>query len=194
MSDQSEKMREFIERRVGEGFDSEAEIVTEAIDYFSDGKGDVGLRFEIERLASEIFSVQGALERGWSEPTDCDRLDDAFAALERSGVIARQNFTCCQTCGHYEIWDEVEKTDANADGYVFFHMQDTESAYEGHGLYLAYGSTRENEEQSVSVALRIVCALREAGLVPEWDGDVGRRIYLPMNWKRRRFQQAILQS
>ena len=35
------------------------------------------------------------------------RVDEALAALEAEGVISRQNFSCCGSCGSSEIWDEI---------------------------------------------------------------------------------------
>lgn len=51
--------------------------------------------------------------------------------------MARQNFTCCQTCGLAEIDDEIEVVRAEGRpvrGYAFFHQQDTAGAVEGGSL------------------------------------------------------------
>ena len=128
-------------------------------------------------------------EREWTEATDCDRLDDAFAALEASGVIARQNFTCCGTCGSTEIWDEIGSAEAAglpAHGYAFFHMQDTESAAEGYGLYLNYGACTEGEAAALAIGHEIVEQLEAHGLRTEWNGDWGTRIHVALDWKKRR--------
>ena len=105
------------------------------------------------------------------------------------GVVARQNFTCCQTCGHAEIGDEIAQalTKAEAVGYTFYHMQDTERAAEGGGLFLAYGSLERTEAAQQKVGWTIVEALRREGLAAEWNGDVGKRIEVKnLLWRRRR--------
>src|SRR5688572_15370981 len=58
---------------------------------------------ELDRLWRE----QRGLEAAWTGSTDCDRLNKAFADLEERGVICRQDFTCCGTCGVAEIGAEL---------------------------------------------------------------------------------------
>jgi hypothetical protein len=119
--------------------------------------------------------------------TDCDRLDAAFSSLERQGIVARQNWTCCQTCGHAEIADAMEEARQSGEvrGYTFFHQQDTDSAVEGYGLWLAYGSTEDDDAATVAIGHSVCNALRDAGLSPTWEGVGSKRIALPMNWQRR---------
>jgi hypothetical protein len=187
-------IREHLRLRAIEGFDGDAEIVASAIELLADGRGesaDVGER--VLRLAPEVFAAQALAEQAWPVPTDCDRLDRAFAALERSGVVARQHFACCQTCGHAEIGDEVDSSAGPVHGYAFFHKQDTEHAAEGHGLCVAYGpvvprgtSKAEFDLAAMDVGREIVAALEREGLSPFWSGEIGRRIELPLTWRRRR--------
>ena len=101
----------------------------------------------------------------------------------------RQNFTCCQTCGHAGIGDEIAQAreTMEAVGYTFYHMQDTERAAEGGGLFLAYGSLERTEAAQQKVGWTIVEALRREGLAAEWKGDVGKRIEVKnLLWRRRR--------
>jgi hypothetical protein len=130
-------------------------------------------------------------------------LDDAFAALEANGVISRQNFTCCGTCGSAEIWDEmkaVEEAGGPVRGYAFYHMQDTESAADGHGIFPNYGACEEGEEAALAIGRDIVTQLEAQGLNCDWNGtqleaqglncdwngDWGKRIAVGLDWKRRR--------
>lgn len=144
----------------------------------------------VERLADEELEVHAREQAMWDGLTDCDRLDRAFENLEESGVVARQNFSCCTNCGSTEIWDEAEG--GNFDGYVFYHQQDTDGAIEGRELYLSYGSLQreENEEKwaatTLAIANRIVDALQTAGLQPSWNGTIQQKIFLPIDWKKRR--------
>lgn len=141
----------------------------------------------VDALIAEQLAAKHAAERDWPAVTDCDRLDAAFAALEAGGVVARQNFTCCQTCGHAGIQDEMADAARTHDvhGYVFFHEQDTESAVAGSDLYLAYGAKDGAGHDLLQVGHEVCNALRDAGLSPLWDGDADSRIRVPLRWQRR---------
>jgi hypothetical protein len=189
MTEHDEEIRSFVADRVAEGFASEAEIVESATEHFEYETGQTGLGPEVARITAEEMGKHLRAQRLWARPTDCDRLDWAFAELDRAGIVARQNFTCCSTCGHHEIWDEIEqtKTRRRVEGYVFYHMQDTESAFAGGGLFLAYGAVKEGEEALIAVGEKIVLALERAGLRTEWNGNGDRRIQVVgLDWKRFR--------
>lgn len=67
-------------------------------------------------------------------------LDLAFADLEKQGVIAKQNFSCCVTCAPGEIESyRSEMKNQNQKGYVYFHKQDAESLFENGSTYLGFG-------------------------------------------------------
>ena len=182
------EMRAHIDREVAAGFADQDDILQSTIDIFSDEAHAA----EIERQAPEM--IRQALMRhrvqqiSWPVLTDCDRLDAAFAALEDDGVIARQNFSCCGNCASAEIWAEIDEArDAGrpARGYAYYHMQDTESAVDGHGLYLGYGACAEGDDATLGVAQEIVARLQAHGLRTDWDGSITKRIAVPLDWKRR---------
>jgi hypothetical protein len=130
---------------------------------------------DVRALAFSEVETLRAAQATWIETTDNDRLERAFKALEDAGIVARENFTCCQTCGHAEIGDEIDAwRDAGRSvrGYVFFHQQDTERATEGQGLMLAYGVASEGVE-AIEIGSEIVRALDGAGLAVRWDGAEG---------------------
>ena len=189
--EEAEKMesevRETVRERVDGGFDSRAEMSEELVDYFADEYEETEIQPVLERILAEEFARHQSEQALWDGPTDCDRLDRAFAALEREQIVARQNFTCCGTCGVAEIVDEAPEMEAI--GYVFYHMQDTESAANGSGLYFNYGA--ENEEASIAIGWRLMNALQNAGLKPEWTGEITQRVFVPMNWKKRRADHTI---
>lgn len=118
----------------------------------------------------------------WPEVTDCDRLSAAFEALNTAGVTARENFTCCMSCGTHEIGGERRPEDT---GYVFFHHQDTELAARQNWLMLAYGDHRGGEDRTVAVGRQVVAALAEQGLTTEWNGRPDQRIGLSLTWRKR---------
>jgi hypothetical protein len=181
MADKFEELVNEMKRRIAEdvaaGFYDAGEIAESAVEMISydDETADKeSLRAEAGRLTAEAIGKQLKDQENWPELTDCDRLDAAFAELEENGVVGRQNFSCCGTCGQAEIWDEieaVEKTGKSVRGYTFYHTQDTEAAVEGYGLCFNYGAVEEGEHAALMIA---------------WDGSWDKRIQLKLDWKRRR--------
>lgn len=179
-----EEIREHIDRRIAEGFDTAEDIAQSAAEYFElEGKDRL-----LSSLVREAMDRQLQSQQKWPSVTDCDRLDGCFAELEKDGIVARQNFTCCQTCGHAEIGDQILEAQKKGavSGYTFYHQQDTERAAEGGGVYLAYGSLSGEEQGTLDVAQRIADALRRSGLTVTWDGTTSQRIRVDLDWKRRR--------
>lgn len=188
-SDPLDDLRDQIRRDVASGFMDEDAILQSASDMFEDELDPAVTQREAPRLLREALAEHTAFERSWPPQTDCDRLDAAFAALEARGVISRQNFSCCGTCGSSEIWEEIEearKDGRPARGYAFFHMQDTEAAVDGYGLYLNYGACEDGEAAAVSVGRDIVAVLTAHGLQTDWNGSYAKRIGVSLDWKRRR--------
>jgi hypothetical protein len=187
--EQSEELLGYIQRDVYAGFLSPEEIVDSAVDVLSEGEGSEKLQHEAKRITAECIQQHLTEQANWPSLTDCDRLDNAFSELESLGIISRQNFTCCGTCGTAEIRDEIGSaidSGRPAHGYTFYHMQDTESAVEGHGLYLNYGSTIDSESAAVAVGHQIVEVLKRHNLDTDWDGSLKNRISVSLDWKRRR--------
>ena len=138
---------------------------------------------------SRALAAHAKAEASWPQFTHCDRLDAAFAALERKGIVARQNFSCCGTCGSTEIWDEMDGArDAGMPvrGYAFYHMQDTERAVDGDGLYLNYGAVEDGEAAALAIGRAIVEGIEAHGLRTDWNGKWSQRIGVSLDWKRRR--------
>ncbi|CAL1692936.1 hypothetical protein MMB232_03119 [Brevundimonas subvibrioides] len=183
------QLRQRIETDVAAGFAPDDEIVEGAVDYLAGEMDADVMRAAAPVLLAEALAAHRRAQAEWPEITDCDRLDAAFAALEADGVIARQNFSCCGSCGSHEIWDEIDQArDAGrpAHGYAFYHMQDTDAAVEGHGLYLGYGAEDGHPGGAVAVGHAIVSRLGEQGLATDCDGRVEKRIGVTLDWKRRR--------
>jgi hypothetical protein len=138
-------------------------------------------RVVVERLWLEQVDEQET----WTGPTDPDRLERAFAALEDAGIVARENFTCCRGCGMSEIGAEADD-EATVRGFVFFHRQGTRAAAEGHGLSLYYGGFDDSEKTTTAVGHEVVAALTSSGLSTQWDGDPGKAIDVtPLDWRKR---------
>lgn len=92
-------------------------------------------------------------------------LTKAFRELRKNGYWAKQNHTCCQTCG----WAEVP--DGKEDKVVFYHNQDNENKVRNQPFHLAW-SGDGNEIQTI---------LRENGVETRWDGTENQRIEV-INW------------
>lgn len=186
-----------IDLDVAGGFLGNRDIIESAVQVFADEGDEPWLRAEAERLTAEAIAMHAAEQQTWPARTDCDRLDAAFSALEAKGIVSRQNFSCCGTCGSAEIWGEIEETQKAGlpvHGYTFYHMQDTESAVEGYGICLNYGACEEGETAAVAIGHEVAAQLAAHGLSVDWDGRIERRISVPLDWKRRRTETAARRS
>jgi hypothetical protein len=178
------EVRDLIAREGTAGFSSDDEIKEQVSGMLSEeGDPDGGLLDRIDDLIEKAVSTRRGEQAGWTKLTDCDRLDAAFAELEASGIVCRQNWTCCQTCGLAEIGEEIK---SGSRGYVFFHQQDTDRVVEDGCLYLAYGACSDVREEQLEVAEEIARIIRENGLTVEWDGSLEKRIMVRLEWKKRR--------
>ncbi len=171
------------------GFDPAEEIVTLAVEIVAEGADTGTVRAVAVHLTDSLLAAHAREQTSWPSPTDPEKLDAGFAALEKQGIVCRQNFSCCGSCGAGEIVEEMEQVQeagATVRGYAFYHEQDTENATEGNGLYLNYGTADESEAAAIGVAKEIVAALRKEGLVVTWDGTWDTRIHVAMDWRKRR--------
>lgn len=171
-----------------EGFLSEGEIVHWVVEALDDEYPDTNTE-DIVNKALDASITEFQLEQAtWPSETDCDRLDAVFAELDDRGLVARQNFSCCQNCGHGEMLAEMEEQASThpVRGYVFYHMQDTERAADGDGLYLAYGDESEEPDRHAQIGREISEALINAGFTPRWNGTAAQRIFVPIEWRKRR--------
>jgi hypothetical protein len=182
-------LRSYIASRMREGFESVHDIIENATDYALERHGRDDMLPGIKRLTAELLAELQAEQDGWLGPTDCDSLDEAFAVLNRQGVVARQDFSCCNNCGFTEIWDEVEKEEKHqaVKGYVFYHMQCTARAIESGQLLMAYGSVEDDPETLKWVANKVLAELRRVGLRASWQGTEGDPIVVDgIVWRGRR--------
>jgi hypothetical protein len=183
------ELKKAIAAHVAEGFSSRTDIVgrfTEDPDEEAYGEHDEAA---VGRYVEEAIRAHHAKQATWTEPTDCDKLDVAFRSLNRKGVIARQNFSCCSNCGEAEIGGEMNEAKENGRkviGYAFYHMQDKESAVEGHGIYIKYGAAVVDETRTRLIGEKIMAALTDAGLKAKWNGKPDTCVVVPMKWRKRR--------
>src|SRR4051794_36217564 len=81
MAETLDDLRGFIAYRVREGFEPAHEVVETAREWAYDRYERDALLPEIKRLTAEALAAHRAEKGGGGPTTDCDRLDDAFAAL-----------------------------------------------------------------------------------------------------------------
>jgi len=151
-------VKDRISMDVRSGFCTDAEVLENAVQTakveLGDKTAEPAVEEAVRRLVDAAVAEQVAREESWGmDRTDCDRLDEAFAVLEAEGILAHQNYTCCQTCGTAEIHDQMAVAAAagrQIKGYVFYHQQDTQFAADGSGICLTYGgyipATQEDED------------------------------------------------
>jgi len=182
-----ETLRE-IDGLVRGGFDDRARII-ELLreEMYAPGELDEA---EVVAAVDAAFASLARDKASWPAVTDCDRLDQAFAALNALGIIALQNAGYTQSDGYDDVrqsYDERADRDT-VIGYCFYHGQDLERAVQGEGLYLAFGpmDAKKEETEGPRIGAVIVEELTRAGFAVKWSGTFGQRICIPaIDWKRR---------
>lgn len=134
---------------------------------------------EFDRKADE--------ESTWPTITDCDRLDQAFIELDKSGICTVQNAGYTMSDGFSDVAEALaDRGREKYRGFCFYHGQDLERAIEGHGLVLAFGDLNEVKEKMIQIGNDVKAQLEKAGFGVEWDGTADTRINIPkIDWKRR---------
>lgn len=181
--DEHEELHEYLGTVLAGGYATRAQLAELAEDYLVSGDYRPVSPAQARQLVDRMWRERVAQQAAWEGETDPERLSRAFTALEVAGITARENFTCCRTCGTAEIRDAGA---ADARGFVYFHSQGTESAAAGHGLMLLYGGFDGTPGTTAAVGSEVVAALTEAGLSTVWDGDPARAILVtPLDWRKR---------
>ncbi|WP_426403434.1 DUF6891 domain-containing protein [Streptomyces sp. R-07] len=141
-------------------------------------------REQVEALVDRLWLERVEEMAGWEGVTDPERVTAAFAELDAAGIVARENFTCCRSCGTAEIG--AEDGADGARGFVFFPTQCTEGAAAGGPLHLLYGGFDDSAGATAAVGEEVAAALRGQGLSVRWDGDPGQAILVTgLDWRRR---------
>jgi predicted DNA-binding WGR domain protein len=144
----------------------------------------------VEAAVAKALAALREEQKSWPHPTDCDRLTQAFQALNAKGVIALENAGMTQSDGYDDTLETYEGTQDKSRiiGYCFYHGQDLERAVQGEGLYLAFGPIDPQKESTEGprVGKIIVEELQRLGLQTKWNGTFKERILIEkLDWKRR---------
>ncbi|MFE3460457.1 DUF6891 domain-containing protein [Nocardiopsis aegyptia] len=151
------------------------------------------VRAALDGLATHVDEAMDAhlqRQRRWRSRTDSERLTRAFRALDESGIIAREDHTCCDTCAADSLRQEAlvhqeAPGGPSIRGYAFYHEQDTRSAVRDGTLMVGFGAT--HEIRRAAVGEEIAETLRAHGLTVTWNGDPGTKLGVAVDWRRRRW-------
>ncbi|MFD3500522.1 DUF6891 domain-containing protein [Streptomyces sp. NPDC058678] len=176
----------YVREMLDDGYLGIEKLIQETVHLVQDRAAEPPLSpAQARRIVERLWLERVEEQKTWAGPTDPDRLEQAFAALEDKGIVARENFTCCRSCGMAEIGGEADGTEG-ARGFVFFHHQCTRGAAQGHGLTLHYGGFDDSAKTTKAVGHDVVAALGAAGLSAQWDGDPDKAIDVtPLTWRKR---------
>ena len=173
--------------RVRGGYESRSEIISSVQDVI---RPNYLTHRDIVKIVDKQIKILLKEQASWPAVTDYDRLHLTMLELDQKGIVAREDFSCCGTCGAAEIWDEIDEARSNGlnvRGYVFFHQQGTESAVDGGSINFSYGSAVEDasEADKVAIGQELADAIRSAGLNVDWDGQLSMCVMVDVDWKRR---------
>jgi hypothetical protein len=110
------------------------------------------------------------------------QIAEAFAELDRRGIIALQNAGYTMSDGWSDVAEKRHRAEQNGRtmrGGVFYHGQDAARARAGGPLYLAFGSFADDpdhEPRSRAIARETCEVLLAHGLKATWNGSVDSRI------------------
>jgi hypothetical protein len=181
--DDYEQLVERVQLSIAGGYATRAEVIELAEDYLVSGEDRPVSREQAVALVDQLWLERLREQETWRGETDPERLTRAFSALEDAGIVAREDFACCSTCGRSEIKAEASE---GAVGFVFFHGQCTDRAAAGGALMLYYGGFDDSQDTTACVARHVVAELEQVGLSVEWSGDTARAIEVtPLDWRRR---------
>jgi hypothetical protein len=188
MDERREEAGEYIRYYVWSGYynpDGVFDVIDEEV-FECDGEDEDWLRNAIRRE----FRKKRAAERTWPEVTDCDRLDRAFEALRKQGLLAGHRTGYTQQDGLEVItgrYKEAGGKESNLAGYCFYTIQDLEGAMEGDtGLFLAFGHFSGSSRKGVAVGCQLREVFERFGFTVVWDGSIKARLLLSgFRWQRR---------
>lgn len=88
---------------------------------------------------------------------DNKAFNSVFRRLRLHGILAKQRYWCCQSCGCNAIvgeYNDLPKEEKDlVIGYVFYHKQDAEHRDKGKDFNLAFGTLGAKEESDIETAV-----------------------------------------
>lgn len=130
MAEANDYIVDCIKTWVWSGFHTPAEVDEMIDDIIEPDADEVFLRAAV----GPEFARKKAAEVSWPDTTDCDRLDQAFAALSEDGVISLHNAGLTMSDGLDDVAEAIGISEqATVKGYCFYHGQDVERAVKNYG-------------------------------------------------------------
>ena len=92
-----------------------------------------------------------------------------FSELRSHGFVARMNFSCCSTCGSYELSEKAR--DLGLEKVVFYRQQDEAALLSSGELSVRYFSMNEDKDRTADtlVGSEVFDMLRKHGVYAEWE-------------------------
>lgn len=183
MTDTNEYILNAIKHWVWSGFYGPDEVQEMIADILEEDADESMLRDAV----GQEFAAKSAAEVSWPDRTDCDRLDIAFAALNRSGIIVLANAGYTMSDGIDDVGEVLRaKERSKVKGYCFYHGQDVERAIDGGGLMIAFGDLDGDKLKKVEIGNIVRGMLESQGFKVDWNGDSETRLHIPQfEWQRR---------
>lgn len=101
----------------------------------------------------------------------------AFREMRKQGLLAKQNFMCCRSCGSHALWNTMGEQPGKYKGAVFYCKQDGDNLRESGKFYLGFGAAdTDDDKETTIIGWMVQSALVKSGLQVEWDGSPGTRI------------------
>jgi hypothetical protein len=170
---------------VWSGFFNERDFQDYLDDLEHDGEALPHISMLTETGRAELAEKRSA-EAAWPTETDCDRLDAAFARLEKRGILALANAGYTTSDAHGDAWAVISETPGYYRGFCYYHGQDVERAVQGQSLWLGFDAVAQDAEAKGALGEEIAEELRLAGFDVAWDGNPETRMSIDgLEWKRR---------
>lgn len=109
------------------------------------------------------------------------KIAKAFRSLRKKGVLARTNFSCCTTCGNFEMDRDATALAEDGEpiiGYAFYHGQDNDNLNEGGGCHIGYDycgtpakDLETSDRRTIEIGKLVFSALTAVGLKCDWNGN-----------------------
>lgn len=163
------------------GFESLEDIIAETLETVEDEgwENEIGEEWIQENVIRE-YEKHSQTSKTWQQPTDPERLRQAFDSLCQQQIIALHNAGYETSDAVYEasdIWKDAEDEGLTPIGYCYYHGQDLERAIEDDLLMIGfYGATENNEKEAIIIGNKVVAALQAVGFEIDWNGSAKKRI------------------
>jgi len=100
---------------------------------------------------------------------DHGKLTKGFCAVRKLGIVAKQNFLCCNGCGLNELSNRHKAGKfPGKRGYIFYHNQNYDRMKETGKVCIYFGTFDESD--SVPMAMEVKAAFESVGLSVDWNG------------------------